>query len=246
MRAAARCEGVSINTVLKLLEDVGAACAEYHHEYVRQVPSARIECDEIWSFVHVKRKNREYAIAAPSFSGDVWTWTALDPDSKLILTWHVGHRDFYTGLEFTQDLRFRVAGRPQITTDGLTAYVDTVEAAFGSEVDFAQSVKQYDSRRRYVGAERVVVTGNPDPARISTSLVERQNLTMRMSLRRFTRLTNGFSKKVENHCHALAIYFVWYNWCRWQKTLRRTPAQAAGLTPYMFDLEWLVGLTDSN
>ena len=245
MRSASRIAGAAINTVTKLLEDAGDACAEFHHEFVRGVRPQRIECDEIWAFCYAKRKNVAYATAAPPGAGDAWTWTALDPDSKLLLTWTVGQRDLYTGMVFADDLRFRVEGKPQITTDGLASYVDAIEATFGADVDYAQLVKQYDGRQRYIGAERMVVIGHPDIARVSTSLVERQNLTMRMSMRRFTRKTNAFSKKIENHCHMVAIYAVYYNFVREHRSLGKevTPAMAAGIASKQFDMEWLVGLS---
>ena len=245
MRSASRVVGVSINTVTKLLEDVGEACAEFHHERVCGVRSRHIECDEIWSFCYAKQKTvKRQKDELPAEAGDVWTWTALDTDSKLIITWQVGQRDLYTGMTFTSDLRFRVEGKPQITTDGISIYIDAIETAFGSDVDYAMLVKQYDARQRYVGCERTTVVGQPDMARVSTSLVERQNLTIRMSLRRFTRKTNAFSKKVANTCNALAIYFVWYNWCRVHRSIRQTPAMAAGLTDEVYDYEWLAGLSN--
>ena len=258
MRATARVTGVSINTVSKLLVDAGRACAEYHDQHMKGVQAERIQCDEIWSFAYAKDKNVPAAKAAPDGAGNVWTWTAIDSDSKTIVSWLVGDRDSYTAYRFATDLRARVTGRPQVTTDGLGAYRDAIRYAFRGDVDFAQLIKLYGSstdQRRYsppvcTGMTAKVRSGDPDPRHISTSYVERHNLTMRMSMRRFTRLTNAFSKKVENHCHALALYFVYYNWCRRHKTHGMTPAQAAGLAEKAYDLEWVVdlinGRLDSN
>ena len=255
MRAASRIAGVSINTVSKLLVDVGRACAAYHDAQVRDVQAQRVQCDEIWSYAYAKRKNVPTATAAPSDAGDVWTWTAIDADSKLIVSWLVGGRDSGTALEFMDDLRKRLAHRVQLSTDGHTAYLEAVEGAFGGDIDYAQLIKLYGEapgEHRYspgvcVGARKQRIVGQPVAADVSTSYVERHNLTMRMSLRRFTRLTNAFSKKLENHCHALALYFVWYNWCRPHKTLGQTPAQASGLADREYGMDWIVGLIeDSN
>ena len=254
MRATARVTGVSINTVSKLLVDAGGACAEYHDRYMKGVQAERIQCDEIWSFAYAKDKNVPVAKAAPDGAGSVWTWTAIDSDSKTIVSWLVGDRDSRAAYGFAIDLRQRVTGRPQITTDGLGVYRDAIRYAFRGDVDFAQLIKFYGSstdQRRYsppvcTGMTARVRSGDPDPRHISTSYVERHNLTMRMSMRRFTRLTNAFSKKVENHCHALALYFVYYNWCRRHKTHGMTPAQAAGLTEEAFGLEWIIDLINNR
>lgn len=258
MRSISRTVGVSINTVSKLLVEAGEACAAYHDETVRNVTAQRVQCDEIWSFVYAKDKNVKTAKAAPDGAGDVWTWTALDSDSKMILAYEVGDRSAATAIEFMDDLRARLANRVQLTTDGHKAYLEAVEGAFGGDVDFAQLVKLYGesvegkrAERKYspavcTGAKKRVVEGTPDMAAVSTSHVERQNLTMRMGMRRFTRLTNGFSKKLENHLHMLSLYFVHYNFVRQHKTLRMTPAMAAGVSDTLHDMEWIVGLIDAR
>ena len=256
MRSISRTTGVSINTVTKLLVDAGMACAEYHHNTVRNVRSKRVQCDEIWSFCYTKQSNRLDAVNPPEKAGDVWTWTALDADSKLIISYLVGGRDSGYALEFMDDVRKRLANRVQLTTDGHRAYMEAVEDAFGADVDYAQLVKLYgaapkEEQRRYspstcIGSRRVNVTGNPDWKHVSTSYVERHNLTMRMNMRRFTRLTNAFSKKIDNHIHALSLYFVYYNFCRIHKTLKVTPAMEAGLTDTAHDIGFIVDLIDAR
>ena len=256
MRAVARITGVAFNTIMKLLSDAGEACAAFHDDHVRNVEAARIECDEIWSYVYAKQKNVATAKAAPEGAGDTWTWTALDADSKMILSWAIGRRDAMTALHVMDDLRDRLANRVQLTTDGLRAYVEAVEAAFGGEIDYAMLVKLFgkgggESERRYspaecIGARKVVVQGDPDPEKISTSYVERSNLSMRMGMRRFTRLTNAFSKRIGKHADMVALYTVHYNFCRIHKTLRTTPAMAAGLDTTVRDCEWIVGLVDAR
>ena len=253
MRSISRVVGVSINTVTKLLIDAGLACAAYHDEHVRDVVCQRVQVDEIWSFCYAKRKNvPENKRGA---AGDVWTWTALDADSKLIVSWLVGGRDAVYANEFMDDVAQRLASRVQLTSDGHGPYLDAVKGAFGNDIDFATLIKMYGTapkgEKRYspptcVGTRKENWSGDPDPKHISTSYVERQNLTMRMSMRRFTRLTNAFSKKVENHCHALALYFVFYNFVRIHKTLRMTPAMAAGVTDTLHDMEWIVSLIDAR
>ena len=255
MRAVSRVADVSINTVKKLLIQAGQAAAEYHNKHVRNVRSQRVQCDEIWSYVYAKEKNVPRAKAAPDEAGDVWTWTAIDADSKLIVSYLLGGRDGGYAYEFMQDVAQRLARRVQLTTDGHRAYLDAVEDTFGCEVDYAQLMKIYgvppEAERRYspaecIGARPSPVSGNPDPDHISTSYVERQNLTMRMSMRRFTRLTNGFSKKIEHHFYLIALYFLHYNFCRIHKTLRMSPAMAAGIDNTLHDMEWIVGLMDAR
>lgn len=253
MRSISRITGVSINTVSKLLVDAGEACAAFHDDKVRNVAAKNVQCDEIWSFSYAKNKNVKFAKAAPEGAGDVWTWTALDADSKLIVSWHVGDRSQRTGISFMGDLKARLANRVQLTTDGHKAYLRAVDAV-DFDADYAMLIKifasDYEAAGRYsppkcVGTQTAVIRGNPDADLINTSFVERQNLTMRMSMRRFTRLTNAFSKKFENHCHALALYFVFYNFCRVHKTLGVTPAMAAGVTDRIMKMTDVVGLIDA-
>jgi IS1 family transposase len=254
LRSISRITGVSINTVTKLLVDAGKVCSDFHDENVKGVISKSIQCDEIWSFCYAKERNVKGAVAAPEGSGDVWTWTAIDSDTKLIATWLVGSRDTYAATMFLRDLRSRLVGNPQITTDGHKAYPQAMAQAFGTEIDYAQLIKVFGPTpagkdNRYsppsvIGTEIKVVSGNPDTDHINTSFVERQNLTMRMSMRRYTRLTNAFSKKYENHCHALALYFFHYNWIRIHKTLRVTPAMASNLTTTLMSWETIIELMD--
>ena len=258
MRATARLADVSFNTVAKLLIDAGKVCADLHDELVQGVTASRIQCDEIWSFTYAKQKNAPSAKAAPGEAGDTWTWTALDSDSKLIVSWLVGGRDGEYAIAFMDDLQSRLANRVQLTTDGHKAYLEAVEGAFGSDVDYAQLIKLYSEptgqkghERQYspsmcTGTRKRRIEGKPDRRHISTSHVERQNLTMRMQMRRFTRLTNAFSKKFENHMHMVALYTVWYNFIRIHKSLRVTPAMAAGLSKTLWDMEDLVRIMDER
>lgn len=256
MRAISRIVGCSINTVTKLLVEAGEACFAYHDANVRGLHSKRIQCDEIWSFCYSKQKNVASAKAAPEEAGDVWTWTSLDADSKLICNWVVGGRDADYALALMDDLRARLETRVQLTTDGHRAYLDAVEGAFGADIDYAQLVKLYGAapesfKGRYspaecIGAKPRRVEGNPDLAHVSTSYVERQNLNMRMGMRRFTRLTNAFSKKLDNHCHALALYFTYYNFVRIHKTLKVSPAMAAGVTDRLWEMGDLLAVVDAH
>jgi IS1 family transposase len=255
MRSISRTVDVSINTVAKLLVDAGKVCAAFHDEKVRGVKARRVQCDEIWSFTYAKAKNVASAKAAPEEAGDTWTWTALDADSKLIVSWLVGGRDAEYANAFMNDLASRLASRVQLTTDGHRAYLDAVEGAFGADVDYAQLVKLYgeapEAQKRYspaecVGCRKEAIAGRPEKKHVSTSYVERQNLTMRMHMRRFTRLTNAFSKKFENHMHMVAIYTVWYSFVRIHKTLKVTPAMAAGLSPILWSMEDVAALVEAD
>ncbi len=253
LRATSRIVDVSVNTVTKLLIDVGKACQKFHDEKVVNVNAQRVQCDEIWSFVGMKQKTADRNGIDEMGIGDVWTWTGLDADSKLIVSWYVGNRDAYSANEFMQDVASRLSNRVQLTTDGFKPYLKAVENAFDGEIDFAQLVKIYgqpegnSNERKYspaecTGAEKKIIEGRPDEAFISTSYVERQNLTMRMHMRRFTRLTNAFSKKVENHCYAIALHFVYYNFCKVHKSLRVTPAMEAKLMSRPMTIEDIVNL----
>jgi IS1 family transposase len=250
MRSIERVVGCSINTVDKLLRDAGEVALAYHDEHVRSVKATRIQCDEVWSFVHAKAKNAPNSKRAgdPTI-GDCWTWTAVEAQSKLLISYLVGGRDAEYALMLMDDLRGRLANRVQLTTDGHSAYLGAVEEAFGADIDYSMLIKLYgeppsspEAARRYspsdcVGTRKNKVTGNPDPKHVSTSYVERANLTMRMAMRRFTRLTNAFSKKLENHAHMVALYALWYNFVRIHKTLRTSPAMAAGIETRLWSME---------
>jgi IS1 family transposase len=258
MRSISRVCDVSINTVSKILVDAGKVCAAYHDQNVRGLTCKRVQCDEIWSFCYSKDKNVKGAKAAPEGAGNVWTWTALDADTKLICSWAIGGRDAESARNIMEDLQSRVKTRMQLTTDGLRLYLDAVQEAFGNDgVDYAMLIKIFGApegvgnERRYspaqcIGAKKQAIDGNPDVKHVSTSYVERQNLNMRMGMRRFTRLTNAFSKKLENHCHAVALYSVWYNFCRIHKTLKVAPAMAAGVTDKLWSMEDIVALIDAR
>ncbi len=256
MRAVSRLADVSINTVTKLLEDAGEACLWLHDDQIVNVKSSKIQCDEIWSFNYAKQKNVANAKAAPDGAGDVWTWTALDPDSKLMVSYFVGDRTKDSARIVMCDLRRRLANRVQLTTDGHPSYLSAVYTEFGNDVDYAMLDKVYgkgpapkSAEARYspapiVGIKKRCCAGNPDPAHISTSHVERSNLSIRMHNKRFARLSNAFSKKLDNHIHMLALYFAFYNFCRVHKSLRVTPAMAAGLTNHVWTLTDIVAKID--
>lgn len=258
MRSISRIADVSINTVTKLLIDAGIACAAYHDINVNSLSCKRIQADEIWSFCYAKEKNVPESKKGQAGYGDIYTWTAIDADTKLIVSWYVGKRDAKSANIFMQDVAARLKNRVQLTTDGLKAYLEAVEGAFGSDIDYAMLVKLYgddcapiEAKKKYSPAEctgEIVqsINGEPDKKYISTSYVERQNLTMRMSMRRFTRLTNAFSKKLQNHYHALSLYFMYYNFCRIHKTLRTTPAMAANLSNRLWGMEDIVSLIDKR
>ena len=251
LRAISRLADVSINTVSKLLVDVGASSAAYQDKTLRDLKCRRIQVDEIWAFCYSKAKNVPLDKLGQFGYGDVWTWVAMDSDSKLIPCWLVADRNAEAAEILMDDLADRLVNRVQLTTDGLKAYLTAVEDAFGSDIDYSQLVKLYgatpESETRYspgecIGCQRKRIAGNPDPLHISTSHIERQNLTMRMSMRRFTRLTNAFSKKIENHAAAVAIHFMHYNFARIHKTLRIAPAMAAGVSDHLWSLEEIADL----
>jgi IS1 family transposase len=254
IRSTSRMTGVARNTVTSLLIDLAEECAGYHDRYVRNLKVRRLQCDEIWNFVGAKAKNVSLEKKAEGW-GDTWTWTALDADTKLCVSYLVGGRDAGWAKEFMEDCASRISSRVQITTDGHRAYLEAVEGAFGMDCDYAQLQKIYgaptENHTRYspatcIGCDMKTVSGNPDPKHVSTSFVERQNLSMRMSIRRFTRLTNAFSKKVENHAAAVALWFMYYNFCRVHQTLRVTPAMEAGIANHVWSLEELVGLLEAT
>jgi IS1 family transposase len=254
INAATRITGASKNTVLKLLADAGEACAKYQDEAMLNLKCKRVECDEIWSFVGMKQKNVPDELKDILGYGDVYTWTAIDAETKLVPCWHVGTRDAVSAKAFIGDLASRLANRVQLTTDGHKAYIEAVEESFGRDIDFAQLVKIYgnegqtknDARRyspsEFTGSEKHVKMGNPDMKLVSTSYVERQNLTMRMHMRRFTRLTNGFSKKLENHMHMISLYFMFYNFVKIHKSLKVTPAMEAGVSKTLWEISDIVAL----
>lgn len=257
IRATCRMTGRDKGAVLKLLADVGTACKAYHDSNVRNVPSKRVQCDEIWSFCYAKQKNVPEDFKGVFGFGDVWTWTAICADTKLMVSYLVASREIHDALRFMDDLQKRLANRVQLTSDGLKVYAVAVSEAFGADVDFAMLHKLYGepkgrgNEKRYspadcCGVRRKKVIGNPVKKDISTSFVERQNLTMRMSMRRFTRLTNAFSKKVENLAAAVALHFMYYNFCRIHQSLRVTPAMEAGLSDHVWSLEEIAALADER
>jgi len=254
IRAVARMTGIARNTITGLLVDLGTACAEFKDNALRNLPCKRIQCDEIWAFCYAKDKNVPANKQGQFGFGSIWTWTAIDADTKLIASWMVGTRDMESAHEFMQDLVGRLANRVQLTTDGHHPYLEAVDYAFGGDVDYAMLVKVYggseEAEKRYspakfVAAEKRTISGNPSRKHISTSFVERQNLTMRMSMRRFTRLTNGFSKKVENHIAAVSLHFLHYNFARIHETLKVTPAMAAGVTDRLWEVSDVVRLLEN-
>jgi IS1 family transposase len=255
IRSTARITGTAINTVVKLLREVGAACLDYQDKTMHNLSCKKLQCDEIWSFVYAKDKNVPEEHNGEFGYGDVWTFTAIDADTKLVPAWFVGLRNADYAYAFANDLKGRLANRVQVTTDGHGMYLEAIEHAFGADVDYGMLVKLYgqepEGGKRYspakcISAQKHTVQGNPDPKTISTSYVERQNLTMRMNMRRFTRLTNAFSKKLENHEYALALYFMHYNFARSQKSLSnpypKSPAMAAGITNHIWAIEEIVKL----
>jgi IS1 family transposase len=252
IRATCRMTGVSKNTVAKLLTDLGLVCSIHQDRVMRDLPCERIQCDEIWSFVGMKQKNVPDEKIGEFGYGDVWTWVAIDADTKLVPSYRVGSRDIADAREFIADLAKRLSNRVQLTTDGNRAYLSAVERAFDGDIDYAMLVKIYGAASKTghysppvcLGAVPEAITGNPDGAHISTSYVERQNLTMRMSMRRFTRLTNAFSKKVENLAAAVSLHFFHYNFCRVHKTLGTTPAVSAGIADHVWTLDEMIGLLE--
>jgi IS1 family transposase len=254
IRAVTRLTGASKNTVTKLVVDAGHACTEYQDRVLRNLPSQRVQVDEIWNFVYAKNDNVAEAKAAPADAGDVWTWTAIDADSKLLISWLVADRKIQSAMTFMDDLKERLANRVQLTSDGHRPYLVAVDAVFGDDVDYAMLQKIYGAEpggeKRYspakcIGAQKREITGNPDPNHVSTSFVERQNLTMRMHMRRFTRLTNAFSKKIENHACAVALHSMYYNFVRLHQTLKVSPAIAAGVTDRLWEMVDVVDVLDA-
>ena len=256
MRATSRLTGVAFNTVLSFVAEIGHACRKFQDETFRHLSCRRLQLDEIWQFCYAKAKNVPEDKRDTFGYGDVWTWVAIDADTKLVPCWLVGKRDAECAIEFVSDLAARLTHRVQITSDGHRSYLIAIENAFGADVDYAMLIKQYgksqvESETRYspavcIGMETKIVAGDPDMDHVSTSYIERQNLTMRMGMRRFTRLTNGFSKKLANHAAAISLHYMHYNFCRIHKTLRVTPAMEAGLTDHVWDLEEVAALLDVN
>jgi len=255
LRSTSRMADVSINTVTKLLVDVGIACSDYQDKVLRELCCTRLQVDEIWAFCYAKQKNVEDAKNAVDGAGDIWTWTAICADTKLVPSWLVGKRDAESANTFISDLAGRLQHKVQLTSDGHKSYLEAIGSAFGNNIDYAMLVKMYGetvgAEKRYspiecIGAKKQIISGNPELDQVSTSYVERQNLTMRMNMRRFTRLTNAFSKKAENHAHAVSLHFMYYNFGRIHKTLRVTPAMESGVTDHLWSLEEIVSLTENN
>jgi len=255
IRATCRMTGVAKNTVIKLLTDLGKACANYQDRIFKDLPCKHIQCDEIWSFCYAKEKNVPEEKKGQFGYGDVWTFTAICADTKLVPSWFIGNRDLESATIFLKDLSGRLANRIQLTTDGHKMYLDAVESAFGSDIDFSQLIKLYgqtsEGQKRYsppacIGTIKQKINGDPENEKISTSYVERQNLTMRMNMRRFTRLTNAFSKKVENLAYAVALHFMYYNFCRIHQTLRVTPAMEAKVTDHVWTIEEILRLLKAS
>ena len=256
IRSVTRLTGASKNTVIKLMTDAGKACAAFHDENVRNVQAKRIQVDEIWSFTYAKQKNVAHAKSAPDGAGDTWTWTAIDADSKMIVSYFIGGRDGECAMWFVDDLRSRLANRVQLTSDGHKAYLEAVEGAFGGDIDYAILHKVYGpssdggkgkySPAECIGTQKHRIEGDPDLQHVSTSYVERSNLTMRMHMRRFTRLTNGFSKKVEHHAYAVALHMMFYNFVRLHSKLRTSPATAAGVTDKLWEIGDIVALVEAE
>jgi IS1 family transposase len=260
IRSTVRMTGVAKNTISRLLKEAGETCAAYQDQVIRNVACRRIQCDEIWSYVFAHDRNipREVRESTPFTIGSVWTWTAIDADSKLMVSWLVGQRNEECAAEFINDLASRIVGKIQMTTDGLKLYINAIEGAFGGSIDYAMLTKIYGasgndnsaetrySPGRIKGSETAIMAGEPERKHISTSYVERANLTMRMSMRRFTRLTNAFSKKFENHCHSVSLHMFWYNFIRIHQTIRCTPAMAAGVTDQLWEMSDLVELIESR
>jgi IS1 family transposase len=255
LRATARMCDVAFNTVLKLLPEIGRVCEEYQQKAFVNLPCQRIQCDEIWSFCYAKEKNVPQDLRGKGY-GDVWTWVAVCADTKLVPCWRIGDRNAWDAQHFMYDLAARLANRVQLTTDGHRVYLQAVEGAFGNDVDYAMLVKLYGSDRAkgeirysppdFIGCRSIRMVGDPDPKHISTSYAERQNLTMRMKMRRMTRLTNAFSKKLENHRYAVSLHYMHYNFCRVHQTLRVTPAMEAGITDHVWSLEEMVSLLNQR
>jgi IS1 family transposase len=256
LRATARMCDVAFNTVLKLMPEIGQACEDYQRRVLVNLPCKRLQCDEIWSFCYAKGKNVPDELRGKHGFGDVWTWVAIDADTKLVPCWRIGDRNAWHGQHFMHDLASRLKNRVQLTTDGHRVYLEAVDLAFGNDIDYAMLVKLYSSDRgkgevRYspaecIGCRETKLIGNPDPKHVSTSYAERQNLTMRMKMRRFTRLTNAFSKKLDNHRWAVALHFMHYNFCRIHQTLRVTPAMEAGVTDHVWGIQESLALLNSS